>query len=85
MAISKRYVFKSEKNEYFIYDEILDTNVLKLSDLTAVIFNHLKMNKLPDDIAYILAKDLHIREDILIRDIEDFIYMLRKKGIYENN
>ena len=84
MAIKKDYILKMSGSDYVIVNSNNpNLIVLKINPSLVNIFQELEQGFLPEDIAYRLSKQFRMREDIIIHDINEFINILKNKGIYE--
>lgn len=83
MPIKKGYILKQLDYDYVIVSNDTKRVILEINQSAAKIFQELEQGYLPEDIAYRLAYQFRIREDILLKDVYEFIDELKKKGIYE--
>ena len=83
MPIKKGYILKQIGNNYIILSNDNYSFSYRIDQSGAEIFQELEQGHRPEDIAYRMAKQFRMREDSLLRDINEFIDELKNKGIYE--
>ena len=83
MPIKKGYILKQIGTNYIILSNDNHSFSYKIDQSGAEIFQGLEQGYRPEDIAYRLAKQFRIREDILLRDVNEFIDELKERGIFE--
>lgn len=86
--LNENFILKKIGNEYMIIPtNNKNVNVSKIfntNETGAFIFNNLKENKSLDEILDLLKKEYNATEEILKKDLYEFIEELKKRGIYND-
>ena len=89
MPIKDNFILKEIAGEYVIIpisNKNLDTTKLfNVNETGAFIFKKLKENKTVEEIKDLMKKEYDAEDEELINDINYFIDLLKKKGIYNEN
>ena len=88
--ISDKFIIKKIKDKYTIIsldNNNLDfTNVYNINEIGYLIYTMLKDNKSIDDIKNKIKEEYNINDDeVIIKDINEFILELKKRNIYIDN
>ena len=88
MPISKNFIFKAVAGEYMIIPlsggTVDMTKSFNINETGAFIYKGLDQGKTAEEIAEDMAKEYDAPKDELLKDINEFIEILKKKGIYND-
>ncbi|MDE6655974.1 MAG: PqqD family protein [Anaeroplasmataceae bacterium] len=88
MPISENFILKNVGKDYMIIplsDGGVDfSKVYNVSSTGAFIYEQLKVNKAPLEIAYNMVEEYDVDYDVVLNDIFEFIDELKKRGIYHD-
>ncbi|MCR5112422.1 MAG: PqqD family protein [Acholeplasmatales bacterium] len=88
MPISKNFIFKAVAGEYMIIPlsggTVDMTKSFNINETGAFIYKGLDQGKTAEEIAEDMAKEYDAPKDELLKDINEFIAILKKKGIYND-
>jgi len=88
MPISKNFIFKAVAGEYMIIPlsggTVDMTKSFNINETGAFIYKGLDQGKTAEEIADDMAKEYDAPKDELLKDINEFIAILKKKGIYND-
>ena len=89
MPIKDNFLLKEIAGDYVIIpisNQNLDTTkIFNINETGAFIFKALKDNKTPLEIKDLMKKEYEATDRELLNDINEFINLLKKKGIYYEN
>lgn len=88
MPISKDFIFKAVAGEYMIIPlsggAVDMTKSFNINETGAFIYKGLANNETVEEIAENMAKEYDAPKDELLKDINEFVAILKKKGIYND-
>ncbi|MDE6407179.1 MAG: PqqD family protein [Anaeroplasmataceae bacterium] len=88
MPINNNYILKHVGEDYMIIplsDGGVDfSKVYNVSSTGAFIYEQLKDNKAPLEIAYHMVEEYEVDYDVVLKDIFEFVDELKKRGIYHD-
>jgi hypothetical protein len=88
MPIVKGYILKNVGNDYMIIptnsNNVSFDKIFNINETASVIYNKLKEDKDIDTIAFEMSQIYNAKEDVLKKDIIEFIEELKKRGIYKD-